>query len=325
MSHFNISSIFTNNSYFENNLMYNMIPELIDNNSFFNFSKIFFNSNLIQNLLLFVSLCSLIIGTVVGLNQIKIKRLLTFSTISHVGFLLLSLSLNTENAVQSFIFYIFQYSLSNLNIFLILLTIGYMNYYKQLSHQKLNYNTLDLYKGKFLNKNKSISDIGLIEEIKGLFYNFPLLCISFSICLFSMAGTPPLIGFFAKQQLLFSTMYSGFYFMSFVVIIVSVISASYYLKLIRVLCFEKPNMNETVRYLDSDYQSLNIKNKSINDDNIINSNLNILFFFNKSKLFINNYHGLAISILTLFILLFIVKSSLFLNSANLIAETSFIC
>ena len=64
-----------------------------------------------------------------------------------------------------------------------------------------------------------------------------LLALSFTICLFSMAGTPPLLGFFAKQQLIYATLYSGLFFLSFISITVSVISASYYLKIMKVLCF----------------------------------------------------------------------------------------
>jgi NADH-ubiquinone oxidoreductase chain 2 len=81
--------------------------------------------NVIKSLLLFSSLLSLIIGTVVGLAQYKIKRLLAYSTISHVGFLLLALGINTEQSIESLIFYILQYSITNLNTFLILLVFGY--------------------------------------------------------------------------------------------------------------------------------------------------------------------------------------------------------
>jgi NADH:ubiquinone oxidoreductase subunit 2 (subunit N) len=84
---------------------------------------------LLKNILLFSSLLSLIIGTVLGLSQIKIKRLLAYSTISHVGFLLLCLAVKTEVSIESFIFYLIQYSLTNLNGFLILLAFGLsMNY-----------------------------------------------------------------------------------------------------------------------------------------------------------------------------------------------------
>lgn len=79
-------------------------------------------------LLLISSLFSLIIGTVVGLTQFRIKRLLAYSTISHVGFILLALSGCSIESTQAFIFYLIQYSISNLNVFIIIITIGFSLY-----------------------------------------------------------------------------------------------------------------------------------------------------------------------------------------------------
>src|SRR6267154_689773 len=82
----------------------------------------------LKNLLLISSLLSLIIGTVVGLAQTKIKRLLAYSTISHIGFILLALAINTEQSTESLIFYIIQYSFTNLNVFLIIIALGYLTH-----------------------------------------------------------------------------------------------------------------------------------------------------------------------------------------------------
>ena len=86
--------------------------------------------SVIKNLLLLSSLLSLIIGSIVGLSQVRIKRLLAYSTISHIGFMLLGLSLNSEESIESMLFYLFQYSLTNINTFLIILGFGYMIYNK---------------------------------------------------------------------------------------------------------------------------------------------------------------------------------------------------
>ena len=80
-----------------------------------------------------------------------------------------------------------------------------------------------------------ISDIEYINSLKGLFYNNPILSLSLAICLFSFAGIPPLIGFFAKQQVLYSSNSAGYFFLSLTAIIVSVISAFYYLKIIKIV------------------------------------------------------------------------------------------
>lgn len=75
--------------------------------------------------LLMSAFLSLIIGSILGLTQFRIKRLFAYSTISHVGFILLALSINSIESIQAFFFYIMQYSISNLNAFIILITIGY--------------------------------------------------------------------------------------------------------------------------------------------------------------------------------------------------------
>lgn len=78
--------------------------------------------------LLFSSIISLAIGTIVGLTQSRIKRLYAFSTISHVGFILLGLSIHSVESTQAFMFYLMQYSVSNLNAFMLIIAIGYSFY-----------------------------------------------------------------------------------------------------------------------------------------------------------------------------------------------------
>jgi NADH-ubiquinone oxidoreductase chain 2 len=124
----------------------------------------------LKNLFLLSSFLSLIIGTVVGLAQIRIKRLFAYSTVSHVGFLLLALAIKTEQSTESFLFYLVQYTITNLNAFFILLAFGYI----------IN----NLIKSNYIN-----SDIRNISELKGQFASNPILSLSLSICLFSMAGT----------------------------------------------------------------------------------------------------------------------------------------
>lgn len=184
--------------------------------------------NPLTNLLLLSSLLSLIIGSIVGLSQIKIKRLLAYSTISHIGFLLLALSVLSNSSVSAFIFYIIQYTITNLNIFLIILAFSYLN------RTGVDINNKDLNSAP-ITINIKTSDMEYISVFKGLFYKYPLLSLSFSICLFSFAGVPPLVGFFAKQQVLYCSNSAGYFFLSLVAILVSVISASYYLKIIKIL------------------------------------------------------------------------------------------
>ena len=258
----------------------------------------------LKNLLLISSLLSLIIGTVVGLAQSRIKRLLAYSTISHIGFILLSLSINTEQSIDSFLFYIIQYSITNLNTFLIIIALGYVIHNSMNLNSKLN--EIENSKISQLRKEKGLeTDIKEISELKGQFYSNPLLSLSLSVCLFSMAGVPPLLGFFSKQFVLYSAIQSGYYFMSIVGILVSVISASYYLKIIKVLHSEPANLNDN----NNSILPASGHCQSLNNSNSIST--------------ISSFHSYLISILTLSILLFILKPSILLNSTQLLSLSLF--
>jgi NADH-ubiquinone oxidoreductase chain 2 len=247
-----------------------------------NISKEVNTTYLFKNLLLITSLLSLIIGTVVGLAQSKIKRLLAYSTISHIGFILLALAINTEQSIDSLIFYIIQYTITNLNIFLIIIGLSYI-----------------IINNNITKEGNYLGDIKYISSLKGQFFVNPLLSLSLCICLFSMAGIPPLIGFFSKQFVLYSAIESGYYFISFIAILVSVVSASYYLKIIKVLLLEEKEENKIELEINS-----NAKEE-------------------KSEILLTNFHSFVISTLTLFILLFILKPSIILNITGLISLSLF--
>jgi NADH-ubiquinone oxidoreductase chain 2 len=241
----------------------------------------------IKLLLLVSSALSLIIGTVVGLAQTRIKRLLAYSTISHIGFILLSLAISTESSIEALIFYIIQYTISNLVIFLVLVGLGYLI-------------SPTIRRNSDLKKNLK-KDIEYIVELKGQFFANPLLSLSLTICLFSMAGIPPLVGFFAKQFVLYSAIQSGYYFLSILAILVSVISASYYLKIIRLLHTESEDMEDNLLISDS-----HIIADSINSDGKVKGSL-------------SNLHSFTISFLTLTMLLFVLKPSILMYSTQLLS------
>jgi NADH-ubiquinone oxidoreductase chain 2 len=268
----------------------NIILELnpLNNNSL-SFNNSYFWS---KNLLLISSLFSLLIGTILGLIQTKIKRLLAYSTISHVGFILLALAINSEQSIEALNFYIIQYTITNLNTFLIIILFGYI----------IKNSFRDLIKSIMDEDETGIeNDINYISELKGQFFLNPVLSITLTICLFSMAGIPPLIGFFSKQFVLYSAIQNGYYFMSIIAIIVSIISASYYLKIIKILFTEEENTSE---YIDKEL-------------NIIN-NLN-----SKSEIEISSTNSFIISTLTLSILLFVLKPSILLNSTTILSLSLF--
>ena len=248
--------------------------------------------------LLVSSLFSLIIGTVVGLTQFRIKRLFAYSTISHVGFILLALSINSIESIQAFIFYLMQYSISNLNAFIILISIGYSLYYY--------INKSEEYKQLLDKKN---SPIQLISQLKGYFYINPFLALSLTITIFSFVGIPPLIGFFAKQMVLSAALDSGYVFLTLIAILTSVISAVYYLNIIKEVFFYEPVYKVNSAFKDIDFHGNIIKN-------------NILFkklTFKLNNITLSSSLTITISLLTLIILLFIFVPQEWLSMANILA------
>jgi NADH-ubiquinone oxidoreductase chain 2 len=221
---------------------------------------------------------------VVGLTQFRIKRLFAYSTISHVGFLLLALSINSIESIQAFIFYLMQYSLSNLNVFVLLISIGYSLYYYVNDNKE--------YK-ELLDKNNS--PIQLISQIKGLFYINPVLALSLSITIFSFVGIPPLIGFFAKQMVLSAALDNNYIFLTLIAILTSVISAVYYLNIIKQIFFDKPE-----HIINTHLSNINMH------ANIIKNNVLIeTLTFKYNSIVLSSSLTITISILTSIILLFI--------------------
>jgi NADH-ubiquinone oxidoreductase chain 2 len=182
---------------------------------------------------------SLIIGTILGLTQTRIKRLLAYSTISHVGFILLALIVHTIESYQAFIFYLIQYILTNLNAFLILIAIGFSLYlyYTNISE----YNNLP---------EKSNSPIQLISQLKGYFTINPTLALCLVITMFSFVGLPPLVGFFAKQMVLTAALDANKTILVLIGVFTSVIGAVYYLTVIKTIYFDKSDYIKPEIYVE---------------------------------------------------------------------------
>jgi len=243
-----------------------------------------------KSILLISSLFSLVIGSVLGLTQFRIKRLFAYSTISHVGFILLALSINKAESIQAYIFYILQYSLSNLNAFMILVTIGF-SLYLYVYKEKEEKNLVDV----------NNSPIQLISQIKGYFYINSYLAISLAITLFSFVGVPPLMGFFAKQMVLSAALDNGYVFMTLVAILTSVIGAGYYLSLIKEIFFFKDNYK-----INPSVSNLNLVGYIIPAFRKNNNSLDgELVKFKPSNITINSALSSTISVLTLLLILFI--------------------
>ena len=249
--------------------------------------------------LLVSSLLSLIIGTVLGLTQNRIKRLLAYSTISHLGFILLALSINTVESIQAFIFYLMQYTISNLNAFIILVAIGFSFY---------SYKNANKSYEKLLDKKNS--PIQLISQIKGYFYINPVLAISLAITLFSFVGIPPLLGFFAKQMVLSAALDSGYFFFTFVAILTSVISAVYYLSIIKQVFFDNHEYELNQSLVDTSFHATISNN--ITSGSLIET-------IKAKDVALSSSLALSVSILTLIILLFVFNPQEWLRITNILA------
>lgn len=270
-----------------------------------------------KNILLLSSLLSLFIGSVLGLTQFRIKRLFAYSTISHVGFILLALSIDSVESIQSFIFYLLQYSISNLNGFMILVTIGFSLYlyvYEDVASREEN----------LIDKNNS--PIQLINQIKGYFYINPFISISLAITIFSFIGVPPIIGFFAKQMILSAALDNGYVFMALVAIITSVVGAGYYLNLVKQIFFYKNNYKKNAsisnitligHILPNTYYGL----REPSAENV-SSNKNITSF-KPENITVNSALSTIISIITLLLTLFIFMPEEWFNIISILTLIQF--
>jgi NADH-ubiquinone oxidoreductase chain 2 len=189
--------------------------------------------------------------------------------------MLLGLSINNLESIRALFFYIMQYTISNLNTFLILIVMG-NSLYTYVSNKKYDI------------KEREYSPIQLLSQLKGFFYINPVLSISLSLTFFSFVGIPPLIGFFGKQMILTAAIDKGFIFTVIVAIITSVISAVYYLILIKNIYFEK-----------TEYK---YNNKIIQN---INKNVEINNYIKSDNIILSSCLPLIISIITLIIMFFI--------------------
>lgn len=197
------------------------------------------------NILLVSALLSLVIGSLLGLAQYRIKRLLAYSTISHMGFILLALAIHTPEGIEAYLFYLVQYVLTSINIFFVLLAFGNHPYGSTWNTpSSVSFSSFD---NTELSKTPSIQYISHISRNSNIQSN-PALALTFVITLFSMAGVPPLIGFFAKLMVVYSATHSGYLFLATIAILVSVISAAYYLRVIRVIFFDTPQFSETTTW-----------------------------------------------------------------------------
>ena len=163
-----------------------------------------------KNILVFMSLASMILGAVAAIGQTNIKRLIAYSSIGHIGYALAGIATGTVSGYNSSTAYISIYVIMNLGVF------GCIFLMKK--------------DGKYCED---------IKELAGISKQNPILAISFLIIMFSLAGIPPLAGFFAKFYIFMSVIESGMYTLAIVGLLSTVISAFYYLRIVKIIYFDE--------------------------------------------------------------------------------------
>ena len=195
-------------------LFFTMVPKIAALTVFIRFLYVPF-LNLIdqwQMIIVFLSIASMLFGAIAAIGQTNIKRLIAYSSIGHIGYTLAGLATGTNEGIQSSIVYISIYIIMNLALFSCLLML------------KRN--------------NKYYEDI---EDLSGLSKNHPLLSLSLLAILFSLAGIPPLAGFFAKFYIFKAVIEQSMFFLAVVGLLSTVVAAFYYLRIIKIIYFDKEN------------------------------------------------------------------------------------
>jgi len=165
-----------------------------------------------QTILVFISLASMILGAVAAIGQTNIKRLIAYSSIGHIGYALAGISTGTIAGYNSSIVYISIYVVMNLGIFACVFLMKK--------------------DGKYCEN---------INDLAGISKQHPVLSVSLLIILFSLAGLPPLAGFFAKFYVFMSVIENKMYTLAIVGLLSTVISAFYYLRVIKIIYFDEAN------------------------------------------------------------------------------------
>ena len=174
-----------------------------------------------QMIIVFLSIASMIFGAVAAIGQTNIKRLIAYSSISHIGYTLAGLATVSNEGIQSSIIYISIYVVMNLALFCCLLMLR--------------------------RKDQYYEDI---SDLSGLSKNHPILSLCLLVILFSLAGIPPLAGFFAKFYVFIAVLEQSMYFLAIVGLLSTVVAAFYYLRIIKIIYFDK----EKDKY-DTDHSS----------------------------------------------------------------------
>jgi NADH-quinone oxidoreductase subunit N len=164
-----------------------------------------------QEIVAFVSIASMLLGSFAAIGQRNIKRLMAYSSIGHMGFALVGLAAGTSEGVQGVLVYMAIYVTMTLGTFAVILSM-----------------------------RRDGGMVESIDQLAGLARTHPTMAFLLAMLLFSMAGVPPLAGFFAKFYVFLAAIKAGLYVLSVIGVLASAVGAYYYLGIVKVMYFDEP-------------------------------------------------------------------------------------
>ncbi|MEM7081793.1 MAG: NADH-quinone oxidoreductase subunit NuoN [Pseudomonadota bacterium] len=165
-----------------------------------------------RDMLMVMSVLSIALGNIVAIAQTNLKRMLAYSTISHVGFILMGFLAPTNAGVEAALFYTVVYVIMSAGAFGMIILLGREGF-----------------------------EADEIDDFKGLFRRSPWFATVMMLLMFSMAGVPPLVGFYPKLNVIMSALNAGLVWVALVGVFFSVVGAFYYLRVIKVMLFDQPD------------------------------------------------------------------------------------
>jgi len=165
-----------------------------------------------QQIVVFVSLASMLLGAFAAINQTNIKRLMAYSSIGHVGYMLIGLAAGTEAGVRGIAIYLAIYLAMNVGTFACILSM-----------------------------RRAEGMVEGIEDLKGLSKTNPFMAAALMFFMFSMAGIPPLAGFFGKLYIFLAAIRAELYTLAVIGVLSSVVAAFYYVRIVKLMYFDEPS------------------------------------------------------------------------------------
>ena len=210
-----------------------------------------------QQIIIFVSIASMSLGSFVAIRQTNIKRLLAYSSIAHMGFALIGLiSPLSQLGVQALLIYMLIYIVTNIGVFACIISLE-------------------------KNEGETISNT---DDLSGLSKKYPFISFSMAMLMFSFAGIPPLAGFFGKYLIFRSAIENGLIEIAVFGLIISVVAAFYYIRIIKIMYFDESNIKITM-----------LSSKGLNITNVICTIFIVFFIFIYSIFPISELADLAAS------------------------------